>query len=100
MDSVQGCDVPFAIGERAVEYDLIVPNSAIKTDSNGKFILVVKSKSSPLGNRYMASRVDVTVKASDDNNTAIAAAVEGDEYVITTATTLIKAGDQVRLSNE
>ena len=48
----------------------------------------------------MASRVDVTVKASDDNNTAIAAAVEGDEYVITTATTLIKAGDQVRLSNE
>ena len=33
-------------------------------------------------------------------DTAIAAAVEGDEYVITTATTLIKAGDQVRLSNE
>ena len=99
-DVSPGQSISLAIGERAVEYDLIVPNSAIKTDSNGKFILVVKSKSSPLGNRYMASRVDVTVKAQDDNNTAIAAAIDGDEYVITTATTLIKAGDQVRLANE
>lgn len=99
-DVAPGQNISLAIGERAVEYDLVVPNSAIKTDSNGKFILVVTSKSSPLGNRYMASRVDVTVKAQDDNNTAIAAAVDGDEYVITTATTLIKAGDQVRLANE
>ncbi len=98
-DVTPGQSISLAIGERAVDYDLVVPNSAIKTDSNGKFILVVTSKSSPLGNRYMASRVDVTVKAQDDNNTAIAAAVEGDEYVITTATTLVKAGDQVRLAN-
>ncbi len=98
-DVAPGQNISLAIGERAVNYDLIVPNSAIKTDSNGKFILVVTSKSSPLGNRYMASRVDVTVKASDDNNTAINASVEGDEYVITTATTLINAGDQVRLAN-
>ena len=98
-DVTPGQSISLAIGERAVEYDLVVPNSAIKTDSNGKFILVVTSKSSPLGNRYMASRVDVTVKAQDDNNSAIAASVDGDEYVITTATTLVKAGDQVRLAN-
>ncbi len=99
-DVAPGQNISLAIGERAVEYDLVVPNSAIKTDSNGKFILVVNSKSSPLGNRYMASRVDVTVKAQDDNNSAIAATVEGSEYVITTSTTLVKAGDQVRLANE
>ena len=99
-DVVPGQSISLAIGERAMEYDLVVPNSAIKTDSNGKFILVVTSKSSPLGNRYKASRVDVTVKAQDDNNSAIAAAVEGDEYVITTATALVKAGDQVRLAND
>ncbi len=99
-DLTPGQSISLAIGERSVNYDLIVPNSAIKTDSNGKFILVVNSKSSPLGNRYIASRVDVEVKASDDNNSAISAAVEGDEYVITTATTLVKAGDQVRLANQ
>ena len=95
-----GQSVNLVIGERSVNYDLVVPNSAIKTDSNGKFILVVNSKSSPLGNRYMVSRVDVTVTAQDDNFSAISAAVEGDEYVVTTSNAMIKAGDQVRLANQ
>jgi multidrug efflux pump subunit AcrA (membrane-fusion protein) len=99
-DVTPGQSLSLAIGERSVEYDLVVPNSAIKTASDGKYILVVRSKSSPLGNRYITSRVDVTVKAQDDNNTAISAAIDGDEFVVTTATTLIKPGDQVRLANQ
>jgi hypothetical protein len=95
-----GQSLSLAIGERAVEYDLVVPNSAIKTNSSGKYILVVKSKSTPLGNRYISSKVDVAVKAQDDNNTAISAAVDGDEYVVTTATTSIEPGDQVRLADK
>jgi hypothetical protein len=79
---------------------MIVPNSAIKTDTNGKFVLIVKSKSSPLGNRYTATRADVTVVASDDKNSAITAAIDDYEYVITTANKPVKAGEQVRLSNE
>lgn len=96
-DVTPGQTISLSIGERSVDYDFVVPNSAIKTDTNGKFILVVTSKSSPLGNRYMASRVDVDVKAQDDNNSAISASLDGDEYVITTSTTMVKAGDQVRL---
>ncbi len=99
-DVTPGQSISLSIGEKTVEYDLVVPNSAIKTDTNGKFILVVNSKSSPLGNRYIASRVDVTVKAQDDNNSAITASLYGDEYVITTANALVKPGDQVRLANE
>ena len=99
-DVTPGQSLSLTIGERSVDYDLVVPNSAIKTDSSGKFILVVTSKSSPLGNRYIASRVDVTVKAQDDNNSAIAAAVEGDEFVITTSTSKVEAGDQVRLAEQ
>ena len=96
-DVTPGQTISLTIGERSVDYDFVVPNSAIKTDTNGKFILVVTSKSSPLGNRYMASRVEVDVKAQDDNNSAIAASLDGDEYVITTSTTMVKSGDQVRL---
>ena len=79
---------------------MVVPNSAIKTGNTGKFVLVVKSKSSPLGNRYIASNVEVSVLASDDNYTAISAALDGDEYVITTSSKQVKAGEQVRLANE
>ncbi len=87
-----------SVGQRSAEYELVVPNSAIREDSNGKFILIVESKSSPLGNRYIATRVDVEVQASDDNNTAISAGLYGYEYVITTSTKPIEAGMQVRLN--
>ena len=79
---------------------MIVPKSAIKSDSNGKFVLTVTSKSSPLGNRYIATRVDVNVEAEDDKNAAITGSLEGSEYVITTSTKPVKAGEQIRLADE
>lgn len=87
-----------SVGQRSAEYEYVVPNSAVREDSNGKFILIVESKNSPLGNRYIATRVDVEVLASDDNNTAISAGIYGYEYVITTSTKPVEAGTQVRLN--
>ncbi len=78
---------------------MIVPNSAIREDSNGKFILIVESRQTPLGTRYTAVRVDVQVLASDDNQSAISAGLSGYEYVITTSTKPVEAGKQVRLTD-
>lgn len=97
---VPGQSLNIAIGQKSVYYDLIVPNSAIREDNNGKFILIVESKFAPFGNRYIAKRVDVEVIASDDTQSAIKAGLYGYEYVITTSTKPIEAGDQIRLSEE
>ena len=94
----EGQALNISLGQRSAEYEYVVPNSAVREDNNGKFILIVESKSSPLGNRYIASRVDVEVLASDDNNTAISAGLFGYEYVITTSTKPVEAGKQVRLN--
>ena len=88
-----------SVGQKSANFDLIVPNSAIREDSNGKFILIVESKSSPLGNRYIATRVDVEVLASDDTQSAISGGLYGYEYVITTSTKPVEAGKQVRLAD-
>ena len=56
-----GDSYTLSIGEQSSNYDTIVPTSAIREDSNGKFILIIESKSTPLGNRYYARRVDVDV---------------------------------------
>lgn len=88
-----------SVGQKSANYDLIVPNSAIREDSNGKFILIVESKSSPLGNRYVATRVDVEVLASDDTQSAVSGALYGYEFVITTSTQPVEAGKLVRLAN-
>ncbi len=97
-DVQAGQSVSLSIGQRSAEYDLLVPNSAVREDNQGKFILIVESKSSPLGNRYMAKRVDVQVLGADDLKTAISAPLFGYEYVITTATQPVEAGKQVRLA--
>ena len=94
-----GQSLNVSVGQKSANYDLIVPNSAIREDSNGKFILIVESKSSPLGNRYVATRVDVEVVASDDTQSAVSGALYGSEFVITTSTQPVEAGKLVRLAN-
>ena len=94
-----GQSLNVSVGQKSANYDLIVPNSAIREDSNGKLILIVESKSSPLGNRYVATRVDVEVLASDDTQSAVSGALYGSEFVITTSTQPVEAGKLVRLAN-
>ena len=94
-----GQSLNVSVGQKSANYDLIVPNSAIREDSNGKFILIVESKSSPLGNRYVATRVDVEVLASADTQSAVSGALYGYEFVITTSTQPVEAGKLVRLAN-
>ncbi len=94
-----GQSLNISVGQKSANFDYIVPNSAVREDNNGKFILIVESKSSPLGNRYVATRVDVEVLASDDTQTAISGGVTGYEYVITTSSAPVEAGKLVRLSN-
>ena len=95
----EGQSLSVSVGQRSGNYDLTVPNSAIREDNNGKFILIVETKSTPLSNRYIATRVDVEVIASDDTRSAIRGALNGWEYVITTSTAPVEAGKQVRLAN-
>lgn len=96
---VAGQTLSISVGQKSANYDLIVPNSAIREDNNGKFILIVESKPGPLNNRYIATRVDVEVIASDDTQSAISAALYGYEFVITTSTQPVEAGKQVRLAD-
>ncbi|MCI9674472.1 MAG: HlyD family efflux transporter periplasmic adaptor subunit [Lachnospiraceae bacterium] len=94
-----GQTLNISVGQKSANYDYIVPNNAIREDNNGKFILVVTSKSSPLGTRYVATRVDVEVLASDDNQSAVSSGMlTGYDPVITTSTKPVEAGKLVRLA--
>lgn len=94
-----GTTLTLSIGQKSASYDALVPNSAIRTDNNGSFVLVLVAKSTPLSTRYTATRVDVQELAKDDNYTAVSGISAG-EFVITTSTKPIEAGTQVRLVDE
>ena len=91
-DVTVGQSLSLSVGEKSSQYDVTVPNSAIREDNNGKFVLVVNVKSSPLGNRYVLSRADVEVLASDDTNSAVSGGLFGYEYVVTNSTKPLEAG--------
>ncbi len=92
-----GSELTLAVGSKSQYYDMTVPNSAIRSDTNGSFVLVVESRNSPLGNRYYAKRVDVMILAEDDANTAVSGELGWGDFVITTSSKPIKNGDMVRM---
>lgn len=96
-DVSAGDQLNLAIGQKSANYELIVPNSAVRSDANGYFVLTVQTKNSPLGNRYVATRVDVQVLASDDTNTAVSGGLVSYDYVITTSSAPLTPGQLVRL---
>lgn len=98
-DVVDGASLSISIGQRSGDYDKVVPNSAVREDNKGKFVLIIEEKGTPFGTRYKAKRVDVDVLATDDNFSAISGEIESWAYVITTSDKPVSAGQQVRLSN-
>ena len=98
-DVYEGQSLSFTIGDRNQSYDCVLPNSAIREDNDGKFVLTVTSKKTPLGVRYTAVRTNIEVLASDDTKCAVSG-LYGSEFVITNATSPISDKQQVRLADE
>ena len=99
-DVTSGEGLEIAIPCGSATYDAIVPRSAVQDDNEGKYVLTVRSKSSPLGNRYYAEKVKVEVLASDDNSCAVSGSIANGDYVITAASKPVDPGDQVRMKEK
>ena len=96
-DANPGMELTLSVGSKSQNYDIIIPNSAIRSDTNGSFVLRVEAKNSPLGNRYYARRVEVNILASDDLNAAVSGDLNYGDFVITTSNKPVQAGDMVRM---
>ena len=98
-DVSEGQTLNFSIGDRSQSYESVLPNSAIREDNDGKFVLTVEAKKTPLGTRYTARRTAVEIIASDDTQSAVSG-LYGSEFVVTSSTTPITDGQQVRLAGD
>mgnify|MGYP002870173357 CR=1 FL=1 len=97
-DVNSGDTVSLSIGERSRSFDMVIPKSAIRSDTNGEFVLRVTVKQTPLSNRYITERVDITRIAEDDTNVAVTGDLNYNDCIVTTATAPLEAGMQVRLA--
>lgn len=95
----EGTSLTVSIGGQDQSYDNVIPLAAVREDQEGKFVLTVQQKSTPLGNRYTARRVNVEVITSDATHAAVLGDIAG-QYVITAAAEPVSDGDAVRLKEE
>ncbi len=98
-DVTAGGELSISVGQKSAGYEIVIPSSAIKNDTNGSFVYVIEAKNSPLGNRYKAKRAKVEILASDDNNSAVTGDIQNGDYVITISNATIKNGELVRMAD-
>lgn len=94
-----GQTISMKLEKQGKTYDMIVPNSAVREDISGAFVLVLESQNTSLGNRYIANRVDVTILERNEKFTAIEGALYGGENVITSFSKPVENLQQVRIAN-
>ena len=99
-DVTIGETLNFILSQSSKEYEIIVPSNAVRTDSNGEFVLVITEKGTPLGTRYVATRVSVSVIESDDINSAISGGIMPYDSIITYSSKVVEPGDYVRLAEK
>ncbi len=98
-DVTAGQSLSFSISCSSASYDCVVPTSAVMEDKDGKFVMVVTAKNTPLGNRYYANRVSVDVLAVDEINSAISGDLMSSDFVITTSEKPLENGMQIRMED-
>lgn len=95
----EGDSLTVSFGGESKLYDVTVPRSSVYEDNDGKFVLTLDSKRTPLGERYIVNRHDVEVIAEDDTRAAIESDLYGYEYVVMTASEALTPGEQVKLKD-
>ncbi len=98
-----GQQVTLVLNNRSQKYECIIPLSAVHEESGETFVYSLKTKSSPLGDRYIAVKVPVTIIARDDTSAAInpeALGEYGSAVITETNDKSFQSGDQVRLAED
>lgn len=95
-DYVIGGSVETEITRKSDRFRACVPASALRGDSAGDYVLVLRQKKSVLGDVTVAERVGVTVLDRDGERAAIDGALENADEIIVEADKPVAAGDRVR----
>ena len=82
------------IKKESEQYDTIIPAAALRKDSLGYYVLILKEADSVLGRGYTANRMSVDLLNSDMEYCAVRG-LPADEMVITASTSAIADGSGV-----
>jgi len=95
-----GEQLSLSIPLTSAQFNTIVPRSAVAQDTSGHHVYTLQSRSSPLGTRYTAIRVEVTIEAEDETRVAVRGDLNPRENIIVRSSAPLADRDRVRLATE
>lgn len=95
-----GMSAEMYFSKRTQNYDIIIPLGALRHDSDGDFVYVVKQQEGSLGARMSVSRVDVYVLDQDSGRAALQSGLTQRDIVVERSDRSLSDGDRVRLAEE
>ncbi|MDF2723005.1 MAG: biotin/lipoyl-binding protein [Paenibacillus sp.] len=96
---IGGEQAEFGLNRKVGKPRLLVPVTAVKTDSKGEYIFVIEETKRPLGNEFRAVKKYVNTEDSDETNAALNGSIMPDDKIITETSEPISDGDLVRLNS-
>ena len=98
-DYPAGMTAQLSLSKKSEIYQNCLPITALRSDSTGDHVLVIRKQNSVLGTEWIAARVDITVKDRDSQMMCVEGALTYADQVITGSNKAIAEGDRVRIGN-
>lgn len=94
-----GVSAQLSLSKKSENYDSCLPITALRSDSGGDYVFVLRKQTSVMGTEWVTSRIDIIVKDRDSQMMSIESALTYSDKVITGSNKTISEGDRVRIEN-
>ncbi|AFS78955.1 RND family efflux transporter MFP subunit [Gottschalkia acidurici 9a] len=85
------------IKKKSLNYDLLVPNEAIREDYKGRFVLIVKTTEGPFGKEYYTQEIRLNIEDSDNSNTAVVGIIDIEDEIIVNSDRPISEKERIKV---
>ena len=94
-----GVPAQISLNKKSGNYDSCLPITALRSDSGGDHVFVLRKQNSVMGTEWVTSRIDITIKDRDSQMMSIESMLTYSDQVITGSDKTISEGDRVRIEN-
>ena len=94
-----GMPAQLFLSRKSETYQNCIPLTALRSDSGGDHVFVLRRQSSVLGTEWVIARVDITVKERDSQMMYVDGALTYSDQVVISSNKIISEGDRVRIEN-
>ena len=94
-----GMPAQLFLSRKSETYQNCLPLTALRSDSGGDHVFVLRRQSSVLGTEWVIARVDITVKERDSQMMYVDGALTYSDQVVISSNKIISEGDRVRIES-